>query len=90
MIDRYVLDGLVHLSASVTRTISFYWNLVADQSIVDGLVNLTANWTHRVGLALRNVQTGRIRQYVMFIVVGAVALFMIISFFFSSPASAGR
>ncbi len=90
MIDRYVLDGLVHLCASLTRTISVYWDLIADKSIVDGLVNLTANWTHRVGLALRNVQTGRIRQYVMFIVVAAVALFMVISFFFSSPASAGR
>ena len=89
MIDRYILDGFVHLCAFVARTIAVYWDRVADQAIVDGLVNLTANWTHRVGLALRNVQTGRIRQYVMFIVVGAVALFLVISFFFNSPASAG-
>jgi NADH:ubiquinone oxidoreductase subunit 5 (subunit L)/multisubunit Na+/H+ antiporter MnhA subunit len=88
-IDRHVLDGLVHLAAFVTRTVSVFWDRVTDQLIVDGSVNLLAAWTHRVGLALRNIQTGRIRQYVMFIVVGAVALFLVISFFFNSPTSAG-
>ena len=29
------------------------------------------------------IQTGRIRQYVMFIVIGAVAIFVLISFFWS-------
>jgi len=52
-------------------------------------VNWTAAMTHRLGIALRAVQTGRLRQYVMFIVVAAVALFLVISFFFQSPASAG-
>jgi NADH-quinone oxidoreductase subunit L len=88
-IDRRVIDGLVHLAASVTRMISVFWDRFTDQAIVDGTVNLLAAWTHRLGLALRNIQTGRIRQYVMFIVVGAVALFLVISFFFNSPASAG-
>ena len=89
MIDRYLLDGFVHLCAFATRTFSTFWDRVADQAIVDGLVNRVASVTHRVGLALRAVQTGRIRQYVMFIVVGAVALFLVISFFMNSPASAG-
>jgi hypothetical protein len=34
------------------------------------------------------VQTGRIRQYVMFIIVGAIALFLLISFFLN-PSLAG-
>ena len=89
LIDRCVLDGVVHLAAFVTRTVSTFWDRVADQGSVDGTVNLLAAWTHKLGLALRNIQTGRIRQYVMFIVVGAVALFLVISFFFNSPASAG-
>ena len=73
----------------MTRTISVFWDRVTEQAIVDGTVNLLAAWTHRVGLGLRNIQTGRIRQYVMFIVVGAVALFLVISFFFNSPAREG-
>ena len=32
---------------------------------------------------MRRMQTGRLRQYVMFIVVGTVALFILISFFWS-------
>ena len=42
------------------------------------LVNLTARWTFAVGLWLRRLQTGNLRQYVMFIVVGLVALFVLI------------
>ena len=33
----------------------------------------------RLGLSLRAAETGKLRQYVMFIVVGTVALFMLIS-----------
>ena len=36
-----------------------------DRLFVDGLVNLTARWTYAVGLRLRAVQTGNVRQYVM-------------------------
>ncbi len=88
-IDRVVLDTILHMSARVTRTIAVFWDRVADQKVVDGVVNWTAAMTHRLGIALRAVQTGRLRQYVMFIVVAAVALFLVISFFFQSPASAG-
>ena len=35
--------------------------------------------TWNLGLALRSVQTGRLRQYVMFIVVGTVVIFLIAS-----------
>jgi len=34
-----------------------------------------------LGVWLRGVQTGRLRQYVMFIAAGALAIFVIISFF---------
>ena len=52
-----------------------------DRLFVDGLVNLTARWTHAAGLRLRAVQTGNVRQYVMLLVVGTVALFILTSFF---------
>ena len=40
-------------------------------------MNWLAGVTYSIGLSLRRVQTGRLRQYVMFIVVGTVALFII-------------
>jgi NADH-quinone oxidoreductase subunit L len=53
---------------------------------VDGSINLFANWTYSLGLTLRAVQTGRIRQYVMFIVIGAVTIFVLISLWNSTLA----
>ena len=58
-------------------------NQVADRTLVDGFVNLFAAWTYSLGVSLHAIQTGRIRQYVMFIVIGAVAIFVLISFFWS-------
>ena len=49
-----------------------------DEGIVDGLVNLLGNVTRSVGLSLSVFQTGRVRQYVMFIAVGVVALFALL------------
>jgi NADH-quinone oxidoreductase subunit L len=83
-IDR-LIDGLAWLAASFAKT----WDRIADQTIVDGFVNSLASRTYSVGLAFRNVQTGRLRQYVMFIIVGAVAIFILISFFWN-PASLAR
>ena len=66
------------------RWFAVKWEMVADRGLVDGSINALANWTYDVGLSLRRVQTGQLRQYVMFIVVGAVAAFLIVSFFWSS------
>jgi len=54
------------------------WDRVFDETVVDGFVNLLGNSTFAFGRSLRAVQTGRLRQYVMFIVVGVVALFAIL------------
>lgn len=51
---------------------------------MDGLVNATANATWQAGLELKKLQTGRLRQYVMFIVVGTVALYVLASMLLSS------
>ena len=37
----------------------------------------------RLGLRLRTVQTGNIRQYVMWIVVGTVGLFVLMSLYWN-------
>ncbi|MEX2174552.1 MAG: proton-conducting transporter membrane subunit, partial [Pirellulaceae bacterium] len=82
-IDKVWIDGLIHWLARAVVWFSKGWELVADRGVVDGSINLFAGWTYSLGHSLRGVQTGSIRQYVMFIVVGAVAIFVLISFFWS-------
>jgi len=89
LIDRNWIDGLIDFLARAVVVFSNAFDVIADRGFVDGLANLTATWTYSLGTSLRTVQTGRIRQYVLFIVVGAIAIFVLISFFWSPtlPAS---
>ena len=80
-IDSRILDGILHTVARGARLLATVWDRVLDRSIVDGLANGIASWTQRIGLSLRVIQTGQLRQYVLFIVVGTVALFLVVSFF---------
>ena len=82
-IDKDVIDKVIDLSAKVAVWFSRAWDLIVDRGIVDSIANLSATWTYSLGTSLRTVQTGRIRQYVLFIVVGAIAIFVLISFFWS-------
>ena len=81
--DKQVIDGLINNLASWTRGLAGIDDLI-DRYFVDGLVNLTAAWIWSLGNSLRGLQTGKLRQYVMLIVIGTVALTIIINF-----ASAG-
>ena len=76
-IDRTMIDRVVHASAGLMVKIS-KWDRFFDETFVDGLVNLIARATFSSGILLKAVQTGRLRQYVMFIVVGVVALFAVL------------
>jgi NADH-quinone oxidoreductase subunit L len=73
-IDRLV-DGLAWLVGVVARLDEWI-----DRIFVDGLVDGLAHLTHAAGLRLRAVQSGNLRQYVMWLAVGTVALFLLISF----------
>ena len=77
--DKQVIDGVVDGSARSTIRLSNLLNRVLDQTVVDGFVNLFARKTWNFGLALRRLQTGRIREYVLFIVLATVVLFVLIS-----------
>ena len=46
--------------------------------MVDGIVNALANGTFAVGYSLKRVQTGALRNYVMFIALGVVSLFVLV------------
>jgi NADH:ubiquinone oxidoreductase subunit 5 (subunit L)/multisubunit Na+/H+ antiporter MnhA subunit len=87
--DRCWIDWIVDGSAKLTRLFANAWERLADQTIVDGFINFLARKTFATGVALRVVQTGRVRQYVMFIVIGTVAIFILISFFWN-PTTLAR
>ncbi|MCL4195663.1 MAG: hypothetical protein KJZ87_28255, partial [Thermoguttaceae bacterium] len=78
--DRRGIDAVVDGSARLIRGVSLVDDLF-DRLFVDGTVNLIARATHAAGVRLRSVQTGRLRQYVMFLAVGTVALFVLISLY---------
>ncbi|MEX0717321.1 MAG: NADH-quinone oxidoreductase subunit L [Planctomycetaceae bacterium] len=76
-IDRRVFDGFLHGVAKGTVDVS-RWDRRFDERIVDGLVNLLGDVTFGTGRALRRVQTGFMRQYVLFIAVGVLTLFVML------------
>jgi NADH:ubiquinone oxidoreductase subunit 5 (subunit L)/multisubunit Na+/H+ antiporter MnhA subunit len=81
-LDRRGIDGLADGLAHWTTLISSVDNWI-DCVFVDGLVNLIARWSYRAGISLRALQTGNLRQYVMFIAVGTVALFVLVSLYWN-------
>lgn len=76
-VDRRIFDGFLHGSCRVTLDVS-RWDRRFDEGVIDGLVNWVGTVTFGMGRALRNVQTGRLRQYVMFIALGVLTLFLLL------------
>jgi NADH-quinone oxidoreductase subunit L len=86
--DRTVIDGILHAAAATSRGASRVVDLALDRTLVDGSVNTFANWTWDFGLLLRKLQTGSLRQYVLFIVMGTWFMclaYFAISFVLMSP-----
>ncbi|MEX0586699.1 MAG: proton-conducting transporter membrane subunit, partial [Pirellulales bacterium] len=79
-LDRNVLDWVIDGLARLVVVVSKYDDWF-DRLFVDGLVNGLARLTYSIADSLRGLQTGRIRQYVMFVVVATVALFVLVSFY---------
>ena len=85
-VDRGLIDRLINGVAQGARGLAGI-DAWIDRTFVDGLVNATAAAVWNTGLKLRALQTGRLRQYVVFIVLGTVTLFMIASLAFRSSAT---
>lgn len=81
-IDKYVFDGFLHFMARATVIVS-QWDKVFDEQIIDGFVNRLADVTYATGHVFSFLQTGRLRQYVMFIVVGVVGIWVLVQVFAS-------
>ena len=73
-IDQVLIDGLVNGSAAATTLLSKF-DGVFDRIAVDGLVELTAKAVYVTGDWSRSIQTGRLRNYLMFLAAALVGLF---------------
>jgi NADH:ubiquinone oxidoreductase subunit 5 (subunit L)/multisubunit Na+/H+ antiporter MnhA subunit len=84
-IDRHLIDGLADGLARLVCVGAVLDDFI-DRYFVDGAVNLLAALTFGLGLRLRALQSGRLRQYVMLIVVGTVALFILVTVYWDFVA----
>ena len=75
--DKYVLDATLHFLSRMTVAVA-NWDRKFDETVVDRIVNAVGEATFSIGRSFRHVQTGRIRQYVMFIAVSVVMLFFVL------------
>ncbi len=78
-LDRGIIDSIIHAFAWIYRGLAAIVSVVGDRWIIDNGVNTFAGKTWDLALSMRSIQTGRLRQYVMFIVVGTVVLFVVAS-----------
>ncbi len=78
-------QGIDRLADSLARAVEALARLDdwIDRVFVDAWVNFLARRTYALGLKLRVIQTGNIRQYVMWLVVATVALFVLMSLYWN-------
>jgi NADH-quinone oxidoreductase subunit L len=79
VLDRGLIDGIIHAYAGAGRVAALVVAFFGDRFLIDNTVDGFAAKTWDVALSLRGIQTGRVRQYVMFIVVGTIMLFAVAS-----------
>ena len=75
--DTFVIDGFVHLIAR-WNLLTSRWSGWFDRGIVDGLANLFADVSYAIGSWLRNVQTGFLRSYILFLALAAMAIWVLL------------
>ena len=82
--DTRVIDGVVDGTAKATVGAARGSGRF-DLGIIDGLANLTARVFYGIGAWLRNVQTGYLRSYVIFLVVAAVGIWVLLIALLGQP-----
>ncbi len=73
LFDNYIIDGLVNLSAAITRFLGWFIGNF-DNIVIDGIVNLLAYITGFFGAMFRKVQTGKIQTYIIMVIVAVMVL----------------
>jgi NADH-quinone oxidoreductase subunit L len=79
LMDKGLIDGIIHALAAIGKGLAVIVSVVGDKFFIDKTVDTVAAETWNLGLALHSVQTGKLRQYVMFIVVCTVVIFLVAS-----------
>ncbi|MEN6451379.1 MAG: NADH-quinone oxidoreductase subunit L [Thermoguttaceae bacterium] len=74
----WAVDGTARTVAAIARLDDWI-----DRVFVDRFVNVLAQWTYGFGLRLRAIETGNIRQYVVWIVAGTVGMFVLMSLYWN-------
>ncbi|MCD4727528.1 MAG: NADH-quinone oxidoreductase subunit L, partial [Pirellulales bacterium] len=87
-IDKRVIDWLADNSARTVAAIARLDDWI-DRIFVDNTVNLLARWTYATGVWLRRLQTGNVRQYVMWLGAGLVGLFVLMSLYWNFAMAGG-
>jgi NADH-quinone oxidoreductase subunit L len=86
--DARAIDGTVNNAGRFTVWLSWVGGRF-DYNIIDGLANLSARVCYAVGNAFHRVQTGYLRSYVLFLVLAAIGIWVLLSFFLGAPAAGG-
>jgi len=74
--DDTIIDGVVNGVASLTR-IGSSGTGKFDNSFIDGLVNLTGSIVMFFGLAFRKIQTGKVQNYIAYVLLGIIVFYFI-------------
>jgi NADH-quinone oxidoreductase subunit L len=74
--DNNIIDGIVNGSAFVTKK-SAFGSGKFDNGFVDGLVNLTGSIVMFFGLAFRKIQTGKIQNYIAYVLLGIIIFYFL-------------
>jgi NADH-quinone oxidoreductase subunit L len=77
--DAKGIDSLVNFLGRATVWVSRIKGRI-DKGVVDGLVNVIANATYGFGIRLRKLQTGSIRNYILFLALAAVVIFALMTY----------
>ena len=75
-IDNEVIDGAVNGAANVTTSACLSVGYV-DNEVVDAGVNAAANVTQASGKQVRRLQTGNIKHYLTFALIGGLVIILL-------------
>ena len=75
--DKFIVDGVVNLSAWLTRMVALLVGWF-DNKVIDGAVNGAATFAHAGGSSLRIAQGGKVRGYVLLLFAAATLLMLIV------------
>jgi NADH-quinone oxidoreductase subunit L len=84
--DATVIDGIIHGVAYTAVGVSKLDGRF-DNGVIDGSVNAMGRAIYGIGSSLRGVQTGYLRNYVVFLVLAAVGVFLLLTWWVTLVAA---